>query len=72
MKSVLCDEGDRMRVVAPHWGAWIEITCASCLRKHRRKSHPTGVRGLKYGEPVCVECKDTVAPHWGAWIEMIG
>ena len=33
--------------VAPHWGAWIEIsTTPSRIRSGW--SHPTGVRGLKY------------------------
>ena len=34
--------------VAPHWGAWIEITRAGLSINHGRTSHPTGVRGLKY------------------------
>ena len=33
-------------VVAPHWGAWIEIT-GLLLGSLPRRSHPTGVRGLK-------------------------
>ena len=33
-------------VVAPHWGAWIEITQAH-VADDSTWSHPTGVRGLK-------------------------
>ena len=33
--------------VAPHWGAWIEISSNSPCTAEAR-SHPTGVRGLKY------------------------
>ena len=33
--------------VAPHWGAWIEIEHPECFYD-KGKSHPTGVRGLKY------------------------
>ena len=38
-------------VVAPHWGAWIEIHGRDGTPT-RRKSHPTGVRGLKLPEHV--------------------
>ena len=34
-------------IVAPHWGAWIEIqTGQKCVNVYL--SHPTGVRGLKW------------------------
>ena len=33
--------------VAPHWGAWIEIL-SNRQKRWLIKSHPTGVRGLKY------------------------
>ena len=33
-------------------------------------SHPTGVRGLKYGNQHIHRRRDKVAPHWGAWIEI--
>ena len=33
--------------VAPHWGAWIEISYIRFLHLPER-SHPTGVRGLKF------------------------
>ena len=39
-------EGDEVPV-APHWGAWIEITCF-VYRFAVPLSHSTGVRGLKY------------------------
>ena len=54
--------------VAPHAGAWIEISdwsAASCLRSSR----PTRARGLKFRKsPKWRE--DKVAPHAGAWIEI--
>ena len=37
--------------VAPHVGAWIEITSRT-LRESKAKSHPTWVRGLKFVETV--------------------
>ena len=33
--------------VAPHWGAWIEITTPNSHTGSATRSHPTGVRGLK-------------------------
>ena len=33
-------------------------------------SHPTGVRGLKYGGLDWIDYGVIVAPHWGAWIEI--
>ena len=33
--------------VAPHWGAWIEISPDWVRHSHPSPSHPTGVRGLK-------------------------
>ena len=33
--------------VAPHWGAWIEITSKWAAYALWVRSHPTGVRGLK-------------------------
>ena len=36
--------------VAPHWGAWIEISPKRPHGLRTRKSHPTGVRGLKFGD----------------------
>ena len=35
------------RLVAPHWGAWIEITTWRVPYSSDSMSHPTGVRGLK-------------------------
>ena len=32
--------------VAPHWGAWIEISKPRS-KTEANQSHPTGVRGLK-------------------------
>ena len=33
-------------------------------------SHPTGVRGLKFGLDDYVLDVHDVAPHWGTWIEI--
>ena len=33
-------------LVAPHWGAWIEIVLLGIFSQNL-VSHPTGVRGLK-------------------------
>ena len=38
-------------LVAPHWGAWIEILRRTEQTEYRL-SHPTGVRGLKYRHAV--------------------
>ena len=46
--------GHRVAVsVAPHWGAWIEIRSNTLDGDAIPRSHPTGVRGLKY-DTVCV------------------
>ena len=57
-------------MVAPHWGAWIEIPPPHCGYAFVRPSHPTGVRGLKYADHIGQRGPCAVAPHWGAWIEM--
>ena len=56
-------------LVAPHWGAWIEILRRTEQTEYRL-SHPTGVRGLKYALPAWRPRAERVAPHWGAWIEI--
>ena len=58
------------RCVAPHVGAWIEISfvfsvCAIIL------SHPTWVRGLKFPLVKFSPVLFLVAPHVGAWIEIL-
>ena len=35
------------------------------------KSHPTGVRGLKFPRAGTRSTARHVAPHWGAWIEIL-
>ena len=55
--------------VAPHWGAWIEMASFTPSAT-RQKSHPTGVRGLKYPARRVCQRPLHVAPHWGAWIEI--
>ena len=57
-------------LVAPHWGAWIEIAPTVPSTNSRCLSHPTGVRGLKYGIRPVRDLAHGVAPHWGAWIEI--
>ena len=56
--------------VAPHWGAWIEIT------KYNARHMPTFV-APHWGAWIEMSmlskhcCPDAhVAPHWGAWIEI--
>ena len=56
-------------LVAPHWGAWIEIPQSSMYAALSR-SHPTGVRGLKFVGVEAHVRSGHVAPHWGAWIEI--
>ena len=56
-------------VVAPHWGAWIEISPPNHANT-AATSHPTGVRGLKLAQLVTQMDNVDVAPHWGAWIEI--
>ena len=56
-------------LVAPHWGAWIEIT-GTRRTIGVTASHPTGVRGLKYARCDRIVEGAAVAPHWGAWIEI--
>ena len=34
------------------------------------RSHPTGVRGLKFAGCLRLVDHAVVAPHWGAWIEI--
>ena len=68
LKSTVQEDGTSSRMVAPHWGAWIEIAGRRSA-SGTKPSHPTGVRGLKY--PVGGRTRrKQVAPHWGAWIEI--
>ena len=57
-------------MVAPHAGAWIEITTAFCSQATYLLSHPMRVRGLKSGGPRMPDKPARVAPHAGAWIEI--
>ena len=70
MKYQNVDELVVVLLVAPHWGAWIEIPRRASRSVARPSSHPTGVRGLKYDREQCEEPTADVAPHWGAWIEI--
>ena len=56
-------------IVAPHWGAWIEMPTGPNTG-HQKPSHPTGVRGLKLSACIFIGVRCDVAPHWGAWIEI--
>ena len=56
--------------VAPHVGAWIEIRLVVSTPPPARPSHPTWVRGLKYGVARKPGPLRRVAPHVGAWIEI--
>ena len=56
--------------VAPHAGAWIEISLTACLAQ-ALKSLPMRERGLKY-PLISIRLSATrVAPHAGAWIEIL-
>ena len=57
------------QAVAPYTGAWIEIVQSS-LTSLRYSSHPTRVRGLKFGYMKQWIKEHAVAPYTGAWIEI--
>ena len=56
--------------VAPFTGAWIEIKKKIAFRNPAPTSHPSRVRGLKYGVAPNRRLYVTVAPFTGAWIEI--
>ena len=56
--------------VAPHAGAWIEITYAE-ISTASGLSLPMRERGLKYQPDRLCAGHEQVAPHAGAWIEMM-
>ena len=56
--------------VAPHAGAWIEISVADPDVITIPRSHPMRVRGLKYALLNGSHPLYKVAPHAGAWIEI--
>ena len=58
--------------VAPFTGAWIEIVIYLARRGSPGRSHPSRVRGLKYGQRRQNPVDGPVAPFTGAWIEMMG
>ena len=50
VRGLKCNEASpeyQRRMVAPHWGAWIEIYSQQSA-DWAYQSHPTGVRGLKF------------------------
>ncbi len=57
-------------MVAPHVGAWIEISQLQ-LPPMATESHPTWVRGLKCKNRGNPSRPSGVAPHVGAWIEIL-
>ena len=57
-------------IVAPHAGAWIEISPNSFLLG-KFQSLPMRGRGLKCINRVMLLGKVGVAPHAGAWIEIL-
>ena len=59
-----------MKKVAPFTGAWIEITKNKKETDMIGVSHPSRVRGLKYGRYGRLRYGYRVAPFTGAWIEM--
>ena len=58
--------------VAPLAGAWIEIECLERSISWDGMSHPSRVRGLKYGLRFRRRFRRRVAPLAGAWIEISG
>ena len=69
MKFATLAHGSSAALVAPHWGAWIEITTTP-------KTHPYGTVAPHWGAWIEITKLDrdgdgvAVAPHWGAWIEI--
>ena len=55
--------------VAPHVGAWIEITICDQAALFPL-SLPTWERGLKFPTLYLLSSAQDVAPHVGAWIEI--
>ena len=51
-------------------GAWIEIPVGTLGTSEVHGSHPTWVRGLKFGSNEQFLSSAEVAPHMGAWIEI--
>ena len=58
-------------IVAPHWGAWIEICTAPTVWKTHTQVAPHWGAWIEINVfvPFFLPCWG-VAPHWGAWIEM--
>ena len=59
-----------MSRVAPFTGAWIEILMLSLILSIKNESHPSRVRGLKFGDSLNQHILCLVAPFTGAWIEI--
>ena len=59
------------RRVAPFTGAWIEIEVVVALGILQSMSHPSRVRGLKWGWGWKITHLYNVAPFTGAWIEIL-
>ncbi len=57
-------------IVAPFMGAWIEILYLYSILARTYMSHPSWVRGLKYGKYAAGLANGLVAPFMGAWIEI--
>ena len=60
---------EKLVLVAPLAGAWIEIIGASTTAVIKL-SHPSRVRGLKFSRSPSYMKSAIVAPLAGAWIEM--
>ena len=56
-------------IVAPHAGAWIEISPSKSIEAPSRSPLTQG-RGLKYNRNCGTGKLYIVAPHAGAWIEI--
>ena len=69
MKCACNSRNHTDRGVAPHAGAWIEISNI-LFNLLDVTSLPMRERGLKYNQKELEEQTGMVAPHAGAWIEM--
>ena len=55
--------------VAPHWGAWIEMSGWISVPLKRSVAPHWGA-WIEISRASCPSSSPPVAPHWGAWIEI--
>ena len=59
-----------MEKVAPHWGAWIEISAPCKQRLYAQRVAPHWGAWIEIPLSGLRPRSSRVAPHWGAWIEI--